>query len=68
MDNKTLGILMWIFCLIAVFGFYRTFNNLNGVQMKSKYEGLGLSIFGVLGAIVVACQTQQENLVKLFEV
>ena len=59
MDKEQLKMLMWVFTLILVIGFVLTYRNLNGNYFKSNYEGLMLSVIGLLGSIYIGVKSSR---------
>ena len=57
-DEQT-KLLMWVFTFILVLGFLLTYKNLNGVVLKTPYEGLILSIIGLLGSIYIGVKSSR---------
>ena len=69
MDKEQLKTLMWIFTVMLVIGFILTFRNLNGEYVKSKYEGLVLSVIGLAASVFIGVKSSRngvESFTSLF--
>lgn len=61
MDRKELNALMWLFTILLLLGFFITYKNLDGVNivMDSKYEGLLISLVGLLGCVLTGIESSR---------
>ena len=69
MDKEQSKMLMWVFTLILVVGFILTYRNLNGTYFNSNYEGLILSVVGLLGSVYIGVKSSRggtESLAALY--
>lgn len=68
--NLNNGVLMWLFTFILLIGFILIYKNLNNeIVFGSKYEGLYVSIFGLIASVFVGVNTSKqgiENFVSLY--
>jgi uncharacterized membrane protein YecN with MAPEG domain len=62
----TNAIIMWILVIVIIVGYVLVYRNLNGRYFKTRYEGLIISIIGLVISCIVGVKTGAvENFLSL---